>query len=61
MITPSHTIRQAPAWQHALRGAFSKPAELLAFLDLDPALPVLDAERLADFPLRVPRGFAERM
>lgn len=61
MITPSHTIRQAPAWQHALRGAFSKPADLLAYLDLDPALPVLDSERLADFPLRVPRGFAERM
>jgi EF-P beta-lysylation protein EpmB len=61
MITPSHTIRQAPAWQHALRGAFSRPAELLAYLELDPALPVLDTERLADFPLRVPRGFAARM
>lgn len=61
MITPSPSIRQAPAWQHALRGAFSKPAELLAYLDLDPALPVLESERLADFPLRVPRGFASRM
>ncbi len=61
MITPSTTIRQAPAWQHALRDAFSRPAELLDFLGLDPALPVLDAERLRDFGLRVPRGFAERM
>lgn len=52
---------QAPAWQHALRGAFSRPAELLAFLELDPTLPVLEFERLRDFPLRVPRGFAARM
>lgn len=52
---------QAPAWQHALRAAFTRPAELLAYLELDPALPSLDAERLRDFPLRVPRGFAARM
>lgn len=52
---------QAPAWQHALRTAFTRPAELLAYLDLDPALPALEAERLRDFPLRVPRGFAARM
>lgn len=56
--SPPH---QAPAWQHALRAAFTRPAELLAFLELDTALPALDAERLRDFPLRVPRGFAARM
>jgi EF-P beta-lysylation protein EpmB len=44
-----------------LRDAFSRPAELLEFLRLDPTLPALDAERLGDFPLRVPRGFASRM
>ncbi|MGQ0530256.1 MAG: EF-P beta-lysylation protein EpmB [Panacagrimonas sp.] len=53
--------RQAPAWQHALRQAFSRPADLLAYLELDPALPLLNFERLKDFPLRVPRGFAARM
>ncbi len=53
--------QQAPRWQHALREAFSRPADLLAYLDIDPTLPALDFERLRDFPLRVPRGFAQRM
>ncbi|MGQ0698458.1 MAG: EF-P beta-lysylation protein EpmB [Panacagrimonas sp.] len=52
---------QAPAWQHALRCAFTRPADLLEFLELDPGLPILDFERLRNFPLRVPRGFASRM
>ena len=51
----------APAWQHALRQAVTRPADLLALLDLDPALPQLDFERLKDFPLRVPLGFVRRM
>ncbi len=53
--------QQAPFWQHELREAFSRPAELLAHLELDPALPGLDLERLRDFPLRVPRGYVRRM
>lgn len=44
-----------------MRAAFSRPSELLAFLELDPSLPALDYARLRDFPLRVPRGFAARM
>lgn len=59
--TPETRRAQAPVWQHVLRQAFSRPAELLEFLELDPALPSLDFSRLRDFPLRVPRGFAERM
>ncbi len=51
----------APAWQHALREAVTRPADLLALLDLDPGLPELDFERLKVFPLRVPRGFVRRM
>lgn len=51
----------APGWQHALREAFTRPADLLTYLELDPALPALDLDRLRDFPLRVPRGFAARM
>ncbi|MBA4286956.1 MAG: EF-P beta-lysylation protein EpmB [Xanthomonadaceae bacterium] len=50
-----------PLWQRLLADAISRPAELLAALDLDPALPALDAERLRDFPIRVPRGFVARM
>lgn len=53
--------QQAPHWQHELRNAFSRPADLLDYLQLDPALPALRYEALKAFPLRVPRGFAERM
>lgn len=52
---------RAPLWQHELRQAFARPAELLAFLELDPQTPQLAAGLTRDFPLRVPRGFAERM
>ena len=62
MITPRPDSRQqAPLWQHALREAFTRPADLLDYLQIDPALPPLGLERLRDFPLRVPRGFAARM
>jgi EF-P beta-lysylation protein EpmB len=50
-----------PAWLNALADSIQTPAELLRLLDLDPALPTLDYERLAGFPLRVPRGFARLM
>ena len=46
-------------WQDA--ALVTRPDELLGLLDLDPALPVLDYQRLRDFPLRVPRGFVQRM
>lgn len=50
-----------PVWQMLLADAITRPADLLALLNLDPALPSLDFERLRDFPLRVPRGFVARM
>ncbi|MDO9454146.1 MAG: EF-P beta-lysylation protein EpmB [Stagnimonas sp.] len=53
--------RLIPAWQAALTGSFTRPAELLAFLQLPPDLPSLRLAQIRDFPLRVPRGFAERM
>lgn len=59
--SPQPPRQQAPQWQHALREAFTRPEDLLRFLDLDPSLPVLDLARVRDFPLRVPRGFAQRM
>ncbi|MCC2657219.1 MAG: epmB [Panacagrimonas sp.] len=58
---PPTRSESARGWQHALREAFTRPSDLLAYLELDPTLPVLDFERLRDFPLRVPRGFAARM
>jgi L-lysine 2,3-aminomutase len=48
-----------PSWQRV--EYLSRPAELLELLELDPALPCLHYDRLRDFPLRLPRGFALRM
>ncbi|MGD2084397.1 MAG: EF-P beta-lysylation protein EpmB [Chromatiales bacterium] len=61
MIARSPRAVQAPPWQRLLSEGFSRPAALLEFLDLDPALlaPAEDAARA--FPLRVPRGYAARM
>ena len=53
--------RLVPAWQTALTGAFTRPADLLEFLQLPASLPALRLAEMRDFPLRVPRGFAERM
>ncbi len=53
--------RLIPEWQAALTGAFTRPAELLAYLQLPPDLPALALAKIRDFPMRVPRGFAARM
>ncbi len=46
-------------WQRAPH--VTRPAELLAILKLDPALPTLAFDRLREFPLRVPLSFVARM
>ncbi|MGQ0586251.1 MAG: EF-P beta-lysylation protein EpmB [Gammaproteobacteria bacterium] len=69
MIQTNTAARQVPAWQQDLASAFTRPAELLAFLELAadtptlaPALPAAGAKRPSiDFPLRVPRAYAARM
>lgn len=61
-MIPAIAVRgQPPEWQRELAGAVRDPAELLALLQLDPAL--LPGARAAaeQFPLRVPRGFVARM
>ena len=61
MIPISLPSRQPPAWQQALQDAVSDPAELLGLLRLGPEW--LEPARAAArrFPLRVPRGFVDRM
>lgn len=67
MIAASSTANQPEAalgatdWQRALAAAISDPRELLAALDLP--LDDVTAARLSarTFPLRVPRGFVQRM
>ena len=56
-----HACRSA-RWQQVLADAITDPAELCALLGLDPALIAAAPSRpLADFPLRVPRGYVARM
>ena len=55
------SAHSAPRWQHELREAYSRPADLLRALELDPALPSLNLAALKDFPMRVPRGLVARM
>ena len=55
------TVRPLPVWQRALQDAFTRPAELLEFLGIDPSLPCLELAQRRGFPLRVPRGYAARM
>ncbi len=52
-------LHGAEVWQEELRAAFTRPAELLAFLGLDPNLADPTAARA--FAFLVPRGFARLM
>lgn len=65
MIPTNPAFRQfpaaSPAWQRALAQAFSRPAELLAWLELPPDHAALARDAARDFPLRVPRSYAARM
>jgi EF-P beta-lysylation protein EpmB len=65
MITAQPLAAQ-PRWQQLWRDAIRDPRELLALLDLDAhalglAETVVSDEAAAQFPLRVPHGFAARM
>jgi len=61
MITGTAEIRQVPDWQAELARAVTDPAELLALTGLtEEWLPAARAAA-ACFPLRVPRGFIDRM
>ncbi|MFZ6697192.1 EF-P beta-lysylation protein EpmB [Stenotrophomonas acidaminiphila] len=60
---PQESPAPLPAgrWQAHWRQAIRDPAELLAGLGLGAADLGVSAQALAQFPLRVPRGFAARM
>jgi len=53
--------RHIPEWQQLLTKAFTRPSDLLTYLGLPADLPGLKLGEVRNFPLRVPRGFAERM
>ncbi len=50
-----------PSWHQSLIDAFRKPEELAKYLELDPSDIASDIGVEADFPMLVPRGFANRM
>ena len=57
-----HRIEPAvPSWQHEMAAAFTTVEELLAFLDLDPALLPAAAEASTRFAFKVTRSYATRM
>lgn len=60
--SPQPDAPQAPVrWQQLWRDAIRDPAELLALLGLPGLAPRVSAAASAQFPMRVPRGFAARM
>lgn len=61
MIARSERKIEPADWQHSLREAYTRPLELLAALNLDPAAVGLSASAAASFPFRVPRPYAARM
>lgn len=61
MIPVADAAWQTPGWQAELGDAVTDPAELLALLELDPALLPGANTAAATFRLRVPRPFIARM
>jgi len=61
MIPVAPAPLQPPRWQQLWREAVRDPRELLALLGLERAALALSDEAAAQFPLRVPRGFVDRM
>lgn len=52
---------ETPQWQRELQDAIRQPAELFTALGLDAGGINFSAEAARQFPLRVPRGFVDRM
>lgn len=58
---PHTSPSELPRWQQELTEAIRDPAQLLELLGLDPALLPAAQTAALEFPLRVPRGFVDRM
>lgn len=61
IITRTTAARQTPAWRRELARAVRDPRELLAHLDLDPALLPAAQAAARTFPLRVPHPYLARI
>ena len=56
-----HDIDAAEKWQQILADLLTDPKELLKILQLDPSAISIDPQVLAEFPLKVPRPYLERI
>lgn len=61
MIPVAPLALQPDRWQDQWRDAVRDPAELLSLLGLEPLATRLSPAAMAQFPLRVPRAFIQRM
>lgn len=61
MIAASHFPDHSGAWTASEGGVITEPSELIALLDLDPALLPAVRRAASVFGLRVPRSYAARM
>lgn len=61
MIARTQPRLQPAPWQRELADGYRRPADLLAALGLDPALPGIDLAADNPFPQRVPRSYVRRM
>jgi EF-P beta-lysylation protein EpmB len=61
MIPAQALPAQAAPWQNLWREAIRDPRELLSLLGLEAEAARISSAAAAQFPLRVPRGFAARM
>lgn len=61
MQSPGQPVADFATWQQQLRDVITSRDELLAALGLDTALLGPDGGACADFPLKVPRSFVQRM
>jgi EF-P beta-lysylation protein EpmB len=61
MVARSQPRWQTPDWKRDLAQAFTRPAELLDHLGLAPSLAAGSDGAARQFPLLVPRGFADLM
>ena len=61
MIPVAPLALQPDRWQDQWRDAVRDPAELLALLGLESLAARLSPAAMAQFPLRVPRAFIQRM
>ena len=61
MILQTQALCQSQSWQQALADVIRDPQELFDYLKLDKSQLPAAIRAAKDFPLRIPRAFAERM